>query len=497
VVIALAIALGLPPVYEAETTILIEAATIREDIVATTVVADKESRFQQTRLRLLARDGLSTIIQGFDLYSDMDSPMEDKVLEMRRNITIEPILPRIIDPRRPIEVNSVRMAFRSESPEMTAEVANSLAREFIRLNLEARAADAQGTSDFLDRELLREERALSEVLSEISAYKEAHTGELPSQLMNNRVRLERLNAELSRTRAELEAAQSQVGLIQRQLQESQVIGGVSDESPSRRLQQLETTLGSLRANGLTEKHPDVRMTMAEIAVLEEQLAAPQEERPQPISDIDQRRKDQLRDYKVRADVRTLEVERIVEDVARYEIRIENTPKRAAELAQMESRARSHDEAIRAFRNKKALADIAKSLEARQKGEKFRVIETAQIPSVPVEPNRPLVFLIGVVLGLMAGIALLVVRELSDPRFYSLSDLQESLPVPVLATVPVIRLPSEIAEMRARIRRWGLSSAAALLVTLLIGGAVYFFAQSDGGVPEGTTPAAAGTDSGDV
>jgi hypothetical protein len=49
---------------------------------------------------------------------------------------------------------------------------------------------------------------------------------------------------------------------------------------------------------------------------------------------------------------------------------------------------------------------------------------------------------------------------------------------------LIRLPAEIAEMRARIRRWSLGGAAAAVVMLLVGSAVWFFATRP---PAETTP----------
>ena len=59
-----------------------------------------------------------------------------------QDITIEPILPPIVDPRRPVEIDSFRIAYRGQTPDTVAAVANELAREFIRENLEVRSADA-------------------------------------------------------------------------------------------------------------------------------------------------------------------------------------------------------------------------------------------------------------------------------------------------------------------------------------------------------------------
>ncbi len=489
--IAAGVALGLSPVYEGETTILIEPATIREEIVASTVVANKEARFQQTRLRLLARDALAQIITQFELYADESSAMETKVEQMREQVTIEPIVPEIVDPRRELEVNSVRIAYRDSDPQRAAVVTNGLAREFIRVNIEARAADAQGTSDFLSVELGREELELGRILGEISEYKAKHDGELPEQLAQNRATLDRLQRELAAREAELDLARGQLLLIERQIAEVRLTGGV-EENPVKRKQSLELALTNYRANGYTDRHPDVVSAVAEIAALEQELERAESEGPvegkrPAVGANEARLGDELRNNQVRVTVTATDLDRLSQDITTYETRLGNTPRHQAELEQLEARARSHEQAIQDFRRKKALADIAKSLESKQRGERYRVIESAQPPEAPVEPNRPLVFAIGAVLGLAAGLAALVLRELWDPRLHTVEDLQAVVPLPVLASVPVIRLPVEVAELRARLRRFALSSAAALLATVLVGGAVWLYTSAGGPTAERAAP----------
>ena len=62
--------------------------------------------------------------------------------------------------------------------------------------------------------------------------------------------------------------------------------------------------------------------------------------------------------------------------------------------------------------------------------------------------------------------------MTDQTFHSVSELQRVSAIPVLASVPEIRLPAERAARRAQVRKVGLSSAAALL--LLIGGTLAFY-----------------------
>jgi capsular polysaccharide biosynthesis protein len=94
--------------------------------------------------------------------------------------------------------------------------------------------------------------------------------------------------------------------------------------------------------------------------------------------------------------------------------------------------------------------MGRQIELAQKGERFRIIESAQPPTVPVSPNRPLWFVAGTLLGVMSGLGLLALREISDTTFHRASDLQDTFALPVLASVPRV----DVGTGR---RRWPLGS----------------------------------------
>jgi capsular polysaccharide biosynthesis protein len=71
-----------------------------------------------------------------------------------------------------------------------------------------------------------------------------------------------------------------------------------------------------------------------------------------------------------------------------------------------------------------------------------VVESAELPTGPISPNRPVWFTAGTVLGMMLGLALLVLREVSDKSFHSVMDVQNSLGLPVLAAVPELGSESQ-------------------------------------------------------
>ena len=147
------------------------------------------------------------------------------------------------------------------------------------------------------------------------------------------------------------------------------------------------------------------------------------------------------------------MERLKADIAEYEQRIENTPRRAAELDHLTEQYKNINESIRMLQMKQVDAEIGKTIETNNKGERFRVVESAEIPGSPISPNRPVWFTAGTLLGMMLGLGLLVLREMSDRSFHSVMDLQNSLGLPVLAAVPEVGLATRAAG-RFRLLRLG-------------------------------------------
>ena len=437
-VVSSALALLLPPEYEAVATVTVEPQVIPKDLAPSTIEAKTENRYENLKLQLLARDSLSAIITDFKLFENSSQSREDQVEALRKQISLDPLPPAIVDPRKPVELNSFKISFRHRSPKTAAEVANRLARDFISANLRDRTALAESTTEFFEQQLQKARADLADIARQVSDYKENYQGELPEQLALNRERLDRDRIDLATTETKAEGARDQVRLLTQQLQEYRAASANDQTDPSVRKSAMELELNRMLSAGKTDKYPDVVRARAEIASLEKMIA---EKADQPVTASPSREeitmRDKLRDYEVEQSVQSGEIERLKADIAEYEQRIENTPRRAAELDHLEGQQKNITEAIRTLQLKKVDADIGRTMETTSKGERFRVVESAELPTSPISPNRPVWFIAGTLIGMLIGLGLLVVREMNDQSYHSVTDLQNSLGLPVLAAVPVL------------------------------------------------------------
>jgi capsular polysaccharide biosynthesis protein len=81
--------------------------------------------------------------------------------------------------------------------------------------------------------------------------------------------------------------------------------------------------------------------------------------------------------------------------------------------------------------------MAARLEQRWHGDRFRILDPANLPERPYFPNRLLFLLGGSLAGLAAGLAVALMADHLDHSIRSVRELEAALPFPVLATVPLI------------------------------------------------------------
>ncbi|MBW2414583.1 MAG: hypothetical protein JRG76_08755 [Deltaproteobacteria bacterium] len=466
------LALVWPAEYESAAIVMVQPQDIPAHLVLPTVGTDTEAAFNSIRLRILARDRLSQIIDDLKLYPEMTEdkePREAIIRHMRTFISIDPLPPAVVDPRKPVQIESFRIAFRDRNATTARDVASRLTQDFRAVNLDQRAGQAEGTSEFILAELQRARQEQERVGIELSEYKEQHRGELPEDMPINQQRLARLTSEIGQQQAVYKTSVGQVDRLKVELDELRATGSDSSFDPARRKQAAELELRQHRALGKTEKHPDVLITRKEIAQLEVMIAEAADDDTRPASYQENSLVRELRTHEVRVGVMQSEVARIRKEINMYEDRIIVTPRRGAEIGHLEAQYVSLTQAIWELQSKRVAADMGRAIELAQKGEKFQVVEAAVIPEEPISPNRPLFVLVGVAVGLLGGLSLLAARELADESFHTVRDLQGTLGLPVLGTIPSIDVVEGGSRNGNGVRRW---IGTGLVVLALGGGALY-------------------------
>jgi polysaccharide chain length determinant protein (PEP-CTERM system associated) len=448
------LALTLPRIYMASTMIMVEPQAVPSNFVQSIVTTDISTRINSISQEIMSRSNLERAIKKMNLFSGPGYKkvfMEDMIASMRSRIEVKVTQTR---GRYGGGADMFTVAYRDSDPEIVMKVANELTASVIEENLKLREDQAVGTSDFLDVQLKSMREQLEVVEDRISGYRKNNMGQLPEQLEANLRALDRLQEQLNEKQKSLQDTKNRLILINNQIDTSQRIMPVTSATPTQpneplTLNQLKAQLEDLSAK-YTDRHPDVvrlkrRIEESEAKASRGELQAmgssPSSENILPADSVTDRiLADQIQQRaEIQFEIRNLESEipKIQREIIDYQQRVENTPKREEELLGLKRDYHNLQQSYQSLLNRKMEADIAVSMERKQKGEQFRIIDYAQVPQRPISPDMMRLLLFTVAVGLGIGGGLVFLLDFFDTSIRQPDDFERSSGVAVLATIPRI------------------------------------------------------------
>lgn len=482
--LAVLVALALAPVYKSTATILIEEQEIPSDFVVTTVTSYVEQRLQTINQRIMSTTRLLEIIDRFNLYAEERGKRttEEIVEKMRDDVLLEPISTEVMD-KRTGRATMATIAFTmsytaKESPATVQKVATQLTSFFLEENLKVRERQTSETSQFLRNETARVKRELDQIETEIAAFKTAHMNELPEMLQLNLQELSNLERTLERLQENLRTLKQREGYLAAELSTTSPKWHkswvVEKDEDVKRLEFLEVQLISLETRYSAE-YPDVVKTTAEIDIIKNRLDAAgvdynrkrrdEEERPENPAYISLAA--QLGGVQSEIETINRQMANLEGAALGYKQRIAGTPNVEETYNALLSRQANTRLKFNDLRQKTMEAEVAQGLEKEQKGERFTLIDPARMPEKPFKPNRLAIVLIGIVLGLGAGVGWAALREFTDDAVQNAEALTHNTGFPVLSGIPAIITPAETFHQQKMRRIKIIAAIAAIPVAIVI------------------------------
>ncbi|MFH1687181.1 MAG: hypothetical protein ABIE70_06615 [bacterium] len=135
------------------------------------------------------------------------------------------------------------------------------------------------------------------------------------------------------------------------------------------------------------------------------------------------------------DVVSSKVSQLRSSLDKIERRLDRLPALQAEIDELDRRLTEARRYRDAFRSEESTVEI---LSERAKDRtKYKIIEPARVPLVPVWPDHNRIIIMGMLLGLVIGGGAVFLAEMLDKSFKDVGDIEEALQLPVLATIPRI------------------------------------------------------------
>ena len=466
----------LPSVYVSEALILVQPRDVPEDFVMDLIGGSSQQRLSTIQQTVLSRTNLLQILREFeaDLEQFQGQSMDAKVVKIRDLINISFELDQG-------ELTSFRISFENQNPELAQRITSRLTTLFIEQDNRVRETQVFGTTEFLASELAKTSQLLSVSAERLRAVRSRRRFELPEQLETNLRTLDRLglqqqsNSEAmdryATIRLNLELQISETPETLRRVETAPRV------APSRNplvVRYHEASLAvDLAEARYTPEHPAVKIAKAHLESLEAQI--PPEDllpEPEPIppttttmlpNPVYRNLLAQLEEVKTEFEIREREKKFIEAELQKYSRRVENTPLAEQEIAEL-LRGNGNLQAEEAdLRADLAQARLAESLESRQKGAQFVIIDPANYPLEPSKPNKLFVALWGLFGSLGAAIGFAAAVDILRQRVWTSSEIETFWGAPVLVDIPEILTDSDLAQQQKRKFMFAGSSLGAALM----------------------------------
>ncbi|MES9878980.1 MAG: Wzz/FepE/Etk N-terminal domain-containing protein, partial [Candidatus Sedimenticola sp. 1PA] len=276
--ISIALAFSLPPVYRSEATVLIEQQDIPTDLVRSTVTSYADQRIQVISQSVMTTGNLGRIIDQYGLYSDLREKRSTVSLveTLRDNIKLEMISAGAVNSRsgRPsMATIAFKLSFSYKDPQLTQKVTSELISLYLNANLKRRTESAVHTSSFLSAETEKLNKVVSELEEKLAAFNEVNKNSLPELQQLNMQLLERNERELKEIDQQSRSLEERRIYLRSELVQLEphldgvTVNGKRILGPQDRLSALKAELLSLSAKYAPD-HPTLVRIQKEINGLE-------------------------------------------------------------------------------------------------------------------------------------------------------------------------------------------------------------------------------------
>lgn len=448
--LALVYALQLTPRYTAVATVLIdprEQNVMNTEEVLAGIGRDMAAIESETRLmrssqvamrvvdqlnllsapQIIARDPtlVGTLVGGALARSQEPDPLleEDAKERIARNLSGD------VRTARVGQSYLINISYTHEDRAFATRITNGFADAYLVDQLESKFEATQRANEWLNDRVteLRDQVTMAERAVE-RFRSENNLLEAEGGITLNDQQIATLNEQLITARADAASAQVRLEQLQQTIAQGGEVTSFADATSASFIVQLQGRLSDVRrqytdlSTRYGGRHPEVITARAQVTDIEGQLA----------SVVGQITASVENEYRV-----ALSREQAIEtSLAAQKGDTAQFNQTAVQLRELERQAEASRSLYEAF-----LARFQETTEqVTLQTAESRIVERAAVPTVPSEPNKKAIALIGAVLSLGLGIAGAFLLEKLDNGFRTSEQLEAATGAPVLALVPVIDNP---------------------------------------------------------
>jgi polysaccharide chain length determinant protein (PEP-CTERM system associated) len=467
------VVLRLPDVYESTTLIIVKPSSIPDAVVPTQSEDTLTRQLTSISQVVTSRSSLQPLVEKYRLYEVermRGEPMELIVERMRKDIKVE------LNTTRNDITNGFNLTYRGRDPRTTQAVTAELASKYVNAQTDASASMGKSTKEFFEQRISQLKEELDGITQQRLDFMKSNLANLPMggeslgiQLTGLYENQKALIADIGRMRDGQNTLNQRLADLQKQ--RKQTIDNFIDEGndPKKapeyvQLAQREDALAAELRNMLTT----LKAANPDVIKKQEELDAVREQMKRAIAEGKERAEEKRKRYEAQEDPTINSVKYDIEytkgEVARRQKMLEDTNAQIGSIQQRinaipgvqvgletldreyQMKQESYNKLLEQKEKNTLITDITSS----QQGESIKVVDAANLPERPVAPKRPMLIIMGLMLGLFVGLAAASAFEL--PRLLSIkttSDAEHYTGLPVLVAVPELLTPQEARRIPRR------------------------------------------------
>ncbi|MBD3347921.1 MAG: polysaccharide biosynthesis tyrosine autokinase [Candidatus Eisenbacteria bacterium] len=462
----------LPPVYEAKSTVVVRVQERLSEPLARLVgrspLEDQLSRLQE---KVKSRTFLIELVRSLDMTDDPSvrewaESMHEKnpsmtVQQLAETRAVEYLQNRIAIVRT--SSNGFQVVARDYDPDRAMLLAQHITNAFVSASNREQIEEIRAVHDFSVEQLVIYRQKLEEAEQRLQEFQETQT---PGGLVENPVTSENVNkvdilisqAMVDRDRAAERRTERRTALFNLASEQYDRLSTLTSETMDALFEELvalereiATVLVRASDNAPEATTLFVRSAENKDRVRAEARSLAREEFPDLSQQV----------YDAFAELKIAEVEEMMATERRrilgrfmwdYAQGRANAPEREMEYQRLVQEVESNRALYEAFLEQSAAGQITEALEAARAGGRFEIIEPPTRPTSPVAPDRLMILALSLLGGFVVGTASVFVTEQADTSFKDIDDIERTLGLPTLATVPEADIFKAIGSDEKRRRR---------------------------------------------
>jgi len=455
------VSLKLTKKYESRTTVLVESQRVPSELVKSLETGDPNERLSTMKEQIMSNSRLQPIVERFGLFYEPGASIDARIAELQKVIFVVPV--EGMSGTRSSTLPGFRISVTLSDPHLAQQVCSEITSMFIEQDLKIREGGAANTTNFMSEAVETARARMNDQDAKLAAFKQQYIGVLPDQESMNLNLLMTVNTQIDSVNQALAREESNKGLWEAELatqnaawkaSRSQTVAGVASPATlDMELKRKEDELSALK-DKYADNFPTVTEKQRQIDELKKRIAVtaaapPVAPDPKTVPDSTTTnafavKPDAIQQFETRIKTSDLTIHEKERELAAlqaqartYQGRVQSSPSVEQKYSELTRDFGEAQEEYKSLLHKRDDADMSASLQRRQQGEQFQLVDPASFPEHPTFPNSLQFAGGGFGGGLALGLALALLLEFRDKSLRTESDVEALLKLPILAMVPVM------------------------------------------------------------